>query len=230
MAIGAIASSVATRRGAAVIALMVALAAALGVAIFRPDFLPNRGGGGPVGEALTNQVAKGVANVQALGSTVADILAGRSPGERLAGVLANLKHKRAPALHQRALPKIRRPVNPLGAIVAAPSAPLVVAPPAETPLYNVVNGTPTPVPVVAATPAPGEVPVVFPGFTPPPGGGGGFVTPPIVQVPPVTPPITPPTTPGVPEPSTWAMMLLGFAFIGQALRNRRRTSLPIAAS
>ena len=31
-------------------------------------------------------------------------------------------------------------------------------------------------------------------------------------------------TPGVPEPSTWAMMLLGFGGIGWQLRRRRRSS------
>jgi hypothetical protein len=33
-----------------------------------------------------------------------------------------------------------------------------------------------------------------------------------------------PTTPGVPEPATWAMMLVGFAGIGMAMRRRRRTT------
>jgi hypothetical protein len=32
------------------------------------------------------------------------------------------------------------------------------------------------------------------------------------------------STPGVPEPSTWAMMLLGFGAIGFAMRRRRQTS------
>jgi hypothetical protein len=30
----------------------------------------------------------------------------------------------------------------------------------------------------------------------------------------------------VPEPSTWAMMLLGFAAVGASLRYRRRSKLP----
>jgi len=226
VAVGAFASSLATRRGA-IVAAFLAVAVALGVAIFRPAAFTDRKG--PVGEAISNQVAKGVANVQALGNSVADILAGRSPGERLAGVLANLKHRRAPALHQRALPKVRRPASPLANIVAAPAAP-IIPPPAGTPLYNVVNSAPV-VPAVAATPAPGAPPVIFPGFTPPPGGGGGIIIPPIVETPPVTPPpvVTPPTTPAVPEPTTWAMMLLGFAMIGFAVRKRVYSSLPIAA-
>jgi hypothetical protein len=38
----------------------------------------------------------------------------------------------------------------------------------------------------------------------------------------------PPVTPGVPEPSTWAMMLLGFAGVGY-LTYRRRKAVAIAA-
>jgi hypothetical protein len=47
----------------------------------------------------------------------------------------------------------------------------------------------------------------------------------------VTPPVVipPPTTGAVPEPSTWAMMLLGFAMIGRVLRTRRRALLQPAA-
>ena len=34
----------------------------------------------------------------------------------------------------------------------------------------------------------------------------------------------------VPEPSTWAMMLMGFGAIGVALRRRRSTNLALAAA
>jgi hypothetical protein len=60
-------------------------------------------------------------------------------------------------------------------------------------------------------------------FIPPlviPGGGGGIatlVTPPGTSVPP-----TP--VPGVPEPATWAMMIIGFGLLGGLLRRRRRTA------
>jgi hypothetical protein len=37
-------------------------------------------------------------------------------------------------------------------------------------------------------------------------------------------------TPGVPEPGTWAMMLLGFGAIGSALRARRRTPRRLATA
>lgn len=48
-----------------------------------------------------------------------------------------------------------------------------------------------------------------------PGGGGGIVTPPGIETPPGPPAVTP-----VPEPGTWAMMLLGFMLLGSALRRR----------
>ena len=40
---------------------------------------------------------------------------------------------------------------------------------------------------------------------------------------------TPAIVASVPEPSTWAMMLLGFAGIGFAMRRQRRTAPPVAA-
>ncbi len=49
------------------------------------------------------------------------------------------------------------------------------------------------------------------------GGGGGSITNP-------APPVTPPAPPVgvVPEPATWAMMILGFGLIGSALRRAGR--------
>lgn len=35
-------------------------------------------------------------------------------------------------------------------------------------------------------------------------------------------------TPGVPEPASWAMLLLGFGAIGAALRSRRKTVAALA--
>ena len=40
--------------------------------------------------------------------------------------------------------------------------------------------------------------------------------------------VVPPTTPGVPEPASWAMMLLGFGLTGSLIRRRRREESPAA--
>ena len=201
--------------------LFVAAAIALGVATYRPAWLPGRTG--DVANRFATSVGQQAGDAA---KSVASLFELRSPGERVAGALASLKGKKRPLLHERALPKVRRPISPLAAIVAAPPVPPVLPPAA--PLYNVVG--PKPVPAVGFTPAPGGPPVVFPGVIPPPGGGGGVIIPPPITTtpPPVTPvvPITP-TTPGVPEPATWATMLLGFAMIGWAVR--RRTARVAAA-
>lgn len=212
-----IVTAVATRRG--LVALIVlGMAAAVGVGIFyRSAYPPNSGS--PAATALADKFHQGMNGLK----TVADMLLGRSPGERAAGALANLKHKRIAAPHERALPRVRKtvPPSPLAAIVGAPAtpiAPVTGAPAAGTPLYNVVNAPP---PTVAEAPPP----TVFPAMPPPP--GGGFIVPPVItQVPPVTPPGSPPPPPpppppAVPEPGSWAMMLIGFATIARALRRVR---------
>jgi hypothetical protein len=65
--------------------------------------------------------------------------------------------------------------------------------------------------------------LIFPGGPVFPIGPG-----PVITVPPVGPvgPVTPPVTPGaVPEPTSWATMMLGMALIGGAIRRRRRQAL-----
>jgi len=59
------------------------------------------------------------------------------------------------------------------------------------------------------TGGPGQPPFV----APPPGPPGG------PDRPPVQPPETPPG--GVPEPASWALMILGFGAVGASLRRRR---------
>ncbi|MFS8064190.1 MAG: PEPxxWA-CTERM sorting domain-containing protein [Luteimonas sp.] len=54
-------------------------------------------------------------------------------------------------------------------------------------------------------------PIIIPG-----GNGGTLIIPPVGAVTPPSP------VPGVPEPETWAMMMIGFALLGGLLRRRRR--------
>lgn len=228
-------ASLATRR-TAIVALVIAIAAAVGVAVFNDRGMFGRPGpgGDNIAGVVRNGMQTGVNGIKAVSDSVASLFASRSPGEREAGLLANMKHRRQPALHQRALPKVRRaPVNPLAGIVGAvPTPPPVEAPVIAQPLDKVVNGTPTG--PVAISPPPGGVVGGpgggFPGVFVPGGGGGGIVIPPPAVNPPVTPPVTPPvvippTTSGVPEPGSWAMMLLGFLLIGSALRPVRRPAI-----
>ena len=212
---------------AALLAIALSLAVAIGVY--------NRGGfravgSASVGDAARNALNQGINGVAGLADTVAGLFGIRSPGERAEGTLANMKQRKGPALHQRALPKVRRgPLAP--AIGATPVLPIV--PPDAAPLYNVVTDAPKG--ALPGTPLsfapPGGGPVIFPGFSPP--GGGGVIVPPETTNPPETPgtpttpetpttPTTPtiPTTPTapVPEPASWLMMLLGFMVIGSRIR------------
>jgi hypothetical protein len=149
--------------------------------------------------------------------TVAAMLAERSPGQRPAGALANLKHKRS-AVESTAAPLGRHVIPPVEAIMGAPPAPLIVPPiVAAPPLYNVVAGTPAPI-LPASSGAGGGPPILS--DIPPPGGGGGVIAPPPIITEELPPP--PVTTSAVPEPASWAMMLIGFATMGGAFRRHKR--------
>jgi hypothetical protein len=218
-----------SRRNVALAALLaIALLLAIAIGVY------NRGGfraagDGAVGDAARIALNQGAKAINALGDTVAGLFGSRSPGERAEGLLANMKHRKRAALHQRALPKVRG--GPLARIVGAPPL-LPVVPPVATPLYNAVTGTPKaalPGTPSGFTPTPSG-PGIFPGFSPP-GGGGVIVPPPVTISPPETPgtPATPtvPTAPSapVPEPASWLMMLLGFMLIGRILRRDQSASL-----
>jgi hypothetical protein len=219
VAVSAVGSSTGTwlsRKGAAAAIALLAIAVALGVAFYSRAQNP---GSDSAGSRLVHAAGAGIGRAIDGVKTIAAMIAERSPGARAAGELASLKHKRLPALHERALPKIRRapPPSPLANIVAPPEVPPAVVPPVVTPLYNAVT-TPPP-----ASTAVGEAPpTFFPAMAPPP--GGGFIVPPIVtQVTPPKPPEVPP--PAVPEPASWAMMLIGFGFVGWTIRRGGRAAL-----
>lgn len=170
------------------------------------------------------------------GSAVQAFLA-RSPGER--GAIDILKGKVAPRLtdsssnskrpqpSQRALGKVfdeplQRLENPAGAAPAVAFVPLnqdstiASLPAAVLPLPG---GSGAFSPVIGGIPLGG-------GFA---GGGSGGGGSPIGAVPTpdggnVAVPPVPPAVAAVPEPSTWILLLLGFAAIGRALRGKRQTT------
>lgn len=213
-----LATALVTRRGLAALLLIGIAAAIAGGILYQSDLssVGSRGSSAPT--ALSEKVQQGLKGIK----TVADMLFGRSPGERAAGTLANLKHKRLAAPHERALPKIRKsvpPPSPLAAIVGAPEAPVppvAAAPAAGTPLYNVVTAPPA----LAEAPPTG----VGPAMPPPPSGGGLMVPPVVTQV----PPTSPPPQSAVPEPATWAMMLIGLALVGRLTRRKSASLAAIA--
>lgn len=203
-------------------ALITGVAAALGIATYGSGWFPQRAG--DAANRMVQKLGEGA-------SSVAGLFNLRSPGERVGGALVSLKAK-LPPLHERALPKMRRPISPLAGVVAAPPAP----PASSAPLYNILAPPKSAMPglPVALTPSGGTPGGIFPAITPLPGGGVVIPPPAITPPPPDVPVVVPtgpdtPGVPGVPEPATWAMMLLGFGMIGCACR-RRRSALPFSMS
>lgn len=149
--------------------------------------------------------------------SLAELLGQRSPGDRTEAQLTKTKHARALA-KQRTAPRAlaRLPVSPaaplkndipgLAELLAGPGP---IAPvDAVHPFPEIATSSPPSLGVIVNSPPNSTVT--------PPGGGG--------QIPLVTPPSTPrenvPTSP-LPEPGTWATMLLGFALIGWRARRER---------
>ncbi len=206
MTAGAILSARFGRRGAVAIGLL-GLVAALSFAVYSRSDLSS---------AAATRFAQGFSSL----NTVAALLAARSPGIRSEGALVNIKPKRQPAAHERALPKVRWP-SPLAGI-GVPAAP--------PPLYDLVTAGPViglagPPPIDILPPAGGGVPGIFLAPPPPGGGGGGGIFIP----PPAGTPLTPVPLSAVPEPSSWAMMLVGFAMIGRRIgRGKAHRKLGVA--
>jgi len=173
------------------------------------------------------------------------MMAERSPGDRTKAELKTTKHRPVAAPKQRALGKITPPAPPkefveaiappppkitegvalaaapttLGPLLIAPSTPggIVISPSAPTPGGT---GGPTPPGVQEPTP-PGVEEPTPPGVQEPTPPGVGEPTP-FTQPPPPGDDEPPPMPPIVPEPETWATMLLGFGLTGLMIRRRRR--------
>ena len=155
------------------------------------------------------------------GASMMAMLGLRSPGERSQGELADTKARQkimadATPPHQRALAKVHTPTIAM----AAPATPGAIGPIDEAAPSLLRSAAPTgsALPDIGG----GSNPSVSPpgGTGGPPGGPGGGGPPPGG---PDNPPPPPPPPPGaVPEPSTWALMMLGIGAIGTSLRKRRR--------
>ena len=150
-----------------------------------------------------NQVAQAAA---AGARDLADLISARSPGQRTEGALTKTKHARA-----RALPKTQWRPKDLPQIAIRPYVPslqeVVTAPPLTPPPVEFTFAA-----IPDNTPLFGGGPLVFtpgPGGFSPPGGSP--------QTPPQPPEVLTPT-PAVPEPATWALMLLGFGLVGWRMR------------
>jgi hypothetical protein len=125
-----------------------------------------------------------------------DLMQKRSPGKRTEAQLIKTKHKSFHVLADRPEPEAPAIVVPAYAANVG-----LVAPPLAVPAV----GFPQP-PQLAQVPPP-----LF--FTPPPGVG--------ILVPPKAPQPPPPVS--VPEPNTWAMLIVGFGMVGWTLRRARQT-------
>ena len=161
--------------------------------------------------------------------SLADMLSQRSPGERTEAQLTKTKRARALARHRLPAPKLGTPPSAMElAKILMP--PVTKVPVAANPV-SLMQGPPVSLPLIVGSPGGGGI------FVSPPGGGtpGGGITP-GGETPPgggnpplVTPPTTPELIPAVPEPGTWAMMLLGFGFIGWRIRREKRAPQLLAA-
>lgn len=157
--------------------------------------------------------ATAVSEVQNL----AELLGQRSPGTRTQDALT--KHARAAAkIHAR--PRAATPVGQGGTPNAPSTADLVdLLQPTVTPV-EIASGD---LPLLAPPQTLGSIINSLPGgpagpTTTPPDGGGP------VRFPTSEPRENLPPTSAVPEPSAWALMLLGFGLIGWNTRRRRRDS------
>ena len=157
------------------------------------------------------------------------MIAERSPGDRTKAELKTTKHRPVAAPKQRALGKITPPAPPKEFVEA------IAPPPPKITEGVALAAAPTTLgPLLIAPSTPGGI--VIPPSAPTPGGTGGTSPPgvgeptspgveeptPTTQPPPPGGDEPPPMPPVVPEPGTWATMLLGFGLTGLIIRRRRR--------
>jgi hypothetical protein len=159
--------------------------------------------------------------------TLADLIDQRSPGERTSAELTKLKkaHHAAARVHPKVA--MTAPVSPTALALAKLLLPPPEAVETIAPVALLGAGPPPTLGGIVSPPGEGIFPPPGGGNLPPPGGTttppGGTTTPPgdggHVTIPKDEPRDIIPVAP-VPEPGTWATMLLGFALIGWQLRRQ----------
>ncbi len=189
---------------------------------------------------LVGEVAIGDKGISAIAAAVRDpasLFSERSPGVRAPGAKFQTKPGHVPSAYS-AFADPARPAVPPAAGTSEPEPSAFAAMTPETPAETI----PVPGPFSEAVP-PAGIPGPF--FAPPsnpfippvgiPGGGGGGggnapdPTTPTTPTDPTNPPVTPPTG-AVPEPATWAMLVLGFFSVGSIMRRQRRLQSAALAS
>ena len=150
-------------------------------------------------------------------NSLSDLLNRRSPGQRTAAQLTKTKHSRAAAKHFTAAPPDRSPAAPAitGKGDFGEISELVLGPPEvdiAPPITDIALNAPE-LPAIIGGSGPGVVESPPAGGGAVGGGGGGG---------PVSFPASEPHNPipvtALPEPGTWATMLLGFGLLGWRLR------------
>jgi hypothetical protein len=172
--------------------------------------------------------AAGASNEGAhIGNTAASLwslLAARSPGERTSAELIKTKATPSASIPREIVFKtIAPPVAPESAIVlVAPGTPSLDSGGPLLPTGSFVIAGPSPNSGGGAGP---------PGLAGP-SGPFGPAGPPTLPGPPgsLEPPPEPIGPPAVPEPATWAMMVIGFALIGWTMRKHKAASCDLAVS
>ena len=145
------------------------------------------------------------------------VLAGRSPGERRAGALAQSKPVAAKPTERvlsniRTRPPLVAPGKKTNSLVPTGIAPGLID---LSPVAGGVVGAAAPLsPVINGGGGGGVGFIAGPGFVTGGSAGSGPGTSPT--------PDAPDVVTVVPEPQTWFMMIAGFFFIASALRSRRR--------
>lgn len=173
-------------------------------------------GSTPMGTGSAARGGSAAAGVHAAVANLLALLDARSPGARGAATYdtkfrppSSAASAPPAALAADAAPILPALGIPVPAILPAAAEPPALPSALPGPVAGVWPGQPGGVAVLYPGPVPGGwVPGGPVGVVPPPGGGG---------VPPVQPPGG-----AVPEPTSWAMLLLGSVALGAQLRLRRR--------